>query len=67
MAKDKIVFEDENILIINKPSGIEVTGKQSLTEVIHKKSTVNPLYNVYKGGLIFFFKVRFYFFPCNIE
>lgn len=26
-----IVFEDENILVINKPSGIEVTGENSLT------------------------------------
>lgn len=32
-----IVYEDENILIINKPSNIEVTGTQSLTEVVHKK------------------------------
>lgn len=26
-----IVFEDKNILVINKPSGIEVTGENSLT------------------------------------
>ena len=32
-----IVYEDENILVINKPSEIEVTGKESLTTVIHKK------------------------------
>ena len=32
-----IIFEDENILIINKPSNIEVTGKNSLTSVVHKK------------------------------
>ena len=32
-----IVFEDENILIINKPSNIEVTGNNSLTYLIHKK------------------------------
>ena len=31
-----IVYEDNNILLINKPSNIEVTGVQSLTEVVHK-------------------------------
>ena len=33
----KIIYEDENILIIDKPSEIEVAGTKSLTEVIHKK------------------------------
>ena len=32
-----IIFEDDNILVINKPSGIEVTGNNSLTSVIHNK------------------------------
>ena len=32
-----IVFEDDNILIINKASGIEVTGTDSLTSEIHSK------------------------------
>ena len=32
-----IVFEDENILVIDKPAGIEVTGFQSLTTLIHKQ------------------------------
>ena len=31
-----IIYEDDNIIIINKPINIEVTGKDSLTEVIHK-------------------------------
>lgn len=30
-----IFFEDENILIINKPVAIEVTGKNSLTSIVH--------------------------------
>ena len=30
-----IVFEDDNILIVNKPSGIEVTDTNSLTSEIH--------------------------------
>lgn len=33
----KIVFEDGNILVIDKPSGIEVTGNSSLTSIIHNK------------------------------
>ena len=32
-----IFYEDDNILVIDKPEGIEVTGSQSLTSVIHKK------------------------------
>lgn len=35
----EIVYEDENILVVNKPVNIEVTGSKSLTEVIHKKYT----------------------------
>lgn len=31
-----IVYEDENILLINKPINIEVTGQESLTNIIHK-------------------------------
>lgn len=33
----EIVYEDNNILIINKPTNIEVTGNNSLTTLIHKK------------------------------
>lgn len=32
-----IVYEDENILVINKPAKIEATGDESLTSIIHKK------------------------------
>ena len=35
----EIFFEDENILIINKPANIEVTGKNSLTSFIQQKYT----------------------------
>lgn len=41
-----IFYEDENILIINKPYNIEVTGEDSLTSLIHKKysnSTFKPM------------------------
>ena len=34
-----IIYEDKNILLINKPANIEVTGEQSLLTVIHKKFT----------------------------
>ena len=32
-----IVLEDDNILIINKPANIEVTGENSLTTIVHNK------------------------------
>lgn len=33
----KVVFEDENILLLDKPAGIEVTGDNSLTTLVHSK------------------------------
>lgn len=41
-----IVYEDENILIINKPFNLEVTGNNSLTSIVHAKysnSTFLPM------------------------
>ena len=32
-----LIYEDDNILIINKPAELEVVGDNSLTEVIHKQ------------------------------
>ena len=32
-----IIFEDDNILIINKVANIEVTGNNSLTTIVHQK------------------------------
>ena len=32
-----IIFEDDNILIINKPANLEVTGDESLTSIVHSK------------------------------
>lgn len=32
-----IVYEDNNILVINKPANIEVTGNDSLTDIVHQK------------------------------
>lgn len=31
------IYEDENILIINKPAGIEVTGENSVTSILEKE------------------------------
>ena len=35
-VKLDVVYEDDNILLINKPSNIEVTGENSLTSLVHK-------------------------------
>ena len=32
-----IIYEDENILVVNKPYNLEVTGENSLTSIIHEK------------------------------
>lgn len=32
-----VFFEDDNILILNKPYNIEVTGENSLTSIVHQK------------------------------
>ena len=31
-----IIFQNENILVINKPYNLEVTGQNSLTSIVHK-------------------------------
>lgn len=31
-----IIYEDKNILLLNKPINIEVTGQNSLTDIVHK-------------------------------
>ena len=41
-----IIYEDENILVINKPINLEVTGENSLTTIVHKNyssSTFLPM------------------------
>ena len=41
-----VIYEDENILIVNKPYNLEVTGENSLTSIIHekyKKSSFLPM------------------------
>ncbi len=43
-----IVYEDENILVINKPSQIEVTGNSSLTSICENyiKGFVSPCHRL---------------------
>lgn len=41
-----IIYEDDNILVINKPDNIEVIGNNSLTDLVHKHykdSDFNPM------------------------
>ena len=35
-VKLDVIYEDDNILLINKPINIEVTGENSLTSLVHK-------------------------------
>ena len=34
--KIDVVYEDNNIIVFNKPSNIEITGNNSFTEIVHK-------------------------------
>ena len=58
--KLEIVYEDNNILVINKPSGIEVTGENSLTAFVQKQifKTAMPCHRLDRNtyGLILFAK-----------
>lgn len=58
-----IIFEDDNILVINKPNNLEVTGDNSLTSIVHKKySSANflpmPCHRIDRNttGLVLFAK-----------
>ena len=57
------VYEDDNILVINKPVNIEVTGINSLTEIINKQYTncefkLQPCHRIDRNttGLVMFAK-----------
>lgn len=53
------VFEDDNILIINKPTGIEVTGENSLTSILKKDyAFISPCHRLDRNtiGLVLFAK-----------
>lgn len=63
LPKLDIVFEDENILILNKPYNLEVTGENSLTTYVHKSYETNnfkpmPCHRIDRNttGLVLFAK-----------
>lgn len=63
LKKDyKIVYEDDSILIIDKPSGLEVTGENSLTSLVNSKSskTIYPCHRLDRNttGLVLFAKTE---------
>ena len=54
-----IIFEDDNILVINKPVNIEVTGENSLTNLLQKKyKFISPCHRIDRNttGLVLFAK-----------
>ncbi len=54
-----IVYEDDNILIVNKPSEIEVIGNNSLTSILEKQySFIKPCHRIDRNtlGLVIFAK-----------
>lgn len=53
------VYEDDNILIVNKPVNLEVVGKDSLTEILKKDySFISPCHRLDRNtmGLVLFAK-----------
>ena len=54
-----IVYEDSNILIVNKPSNIEVVGDNSISSILSKKySYIEPCHRIDRNtiGLVLFAK-----------
>lgn len=57
--KIKKIYEDENILVINKPKDIEVTGKNSLTSILEEEYPyIAPCHRIDRNttGLVLFAK-----------
>ena len=59
--KLEVIYEDENILIVNKPYNIEVEGKNSLTNQIQEKykdKNIKPCHRIDRNtsGLVLFSK-----------
>ena len=56
-----IIYEDENILVVNKPYNLEVTGKNSLTDILQEKyqdKNILPCHRIDRNtkGLVLFSK-----------
>lgn len=60
--KCNIVYEDDSILIVDKPSGVEVVGKNSLTEILSTTHhiTIYPCHRLDRNttGLVLFAKTK---------
>lgn len=63
--KIEIIYEDDNILVVNKDIGIEVTGKESLTNKLQKEyqkqlEVLEPCHRIDRNtrGLIVFAKTK---------
>ena len=57
--KYSIIFEDDNILVINKSANLEVTGNNSLTSILEKKyDFIKPCHRIDRNttGLVLFTK-----------
>ena len=61
----QIIYEDENILIIDKPYNLEVTGENSLTSIVHdlykgKEFEPMPCHRIDRNtvGLVVFAKMK---------
>ena len=56
----EIIYEDDNILVVNKPAGIEVVGANSLTTNLQEfyKLNIQPCYRLDRNttGLVLFAK-----------
>lgn len=53
------IYEDENILVVNKPDNIEVVGKDSVTSILEKEySYISPCHRLDRNttGLLLFVK-----------
>lgn len=57
----EIIYEDDNILVVNKPYNLEVTGKNSLTAILqekYKNGNILPCHRIDRNtrGLVLFSK-----------
>lgn len=54
-----VIYDDENILVIDKPSGIEIEGENSISSLVHKKyPSAQPCHRLDRNtsGLVIFAK-----------
>ena len=60
ISKIPVIYEDENIIIVNKPSELEVTGDNSLTTILSNmyNSNIKPCHRLDRNttGLVLFAK-----------